>query len=144
MARSYYSVVLDHAADRVWAHIRSFGDYAWSGVDAAVSLEHGKAGDQVGAVRRIQGGGRDMRQRLLAMSDPDRSYTYEFVGASPFPVRSYCATIRVLPVVEGDKAFVEWSATFDCAEAEQERWSEHFATQGFAVWLASLRATLSV
>ena len=64
-------------------------------------------------------------------------------GASPFPVRNYRATIRVVPVVEADRAFVEWWATFDCAEADQERWTQHFANQGFAVWLAALRASLA-
>jgi hypothetical protein len=143
MAKAYYSVVLDHPADAVWAHIRSFGDYAWSGVDAAVWLDDGAAGDQVGAVRHIQGGGRDMRQRLLALSDVERSYTYEFVGASPFPVQDYRATIRVAPVVEGDRAFVEWWATFDCEPAEQKRWTTYFSRQGFGVWLAALGLSMA-
>jgi hypothetical protein len=28
------------------------------------------------------------------------------------------ATIRITPVIDGNRAFIEWSATFDCAEAE--------------------------
>lgn len=136
-------MVLDHAADAVWAHIRSFGAYAWSGVDADVTLEHGAAGDQVGAVRHIRGGGRDMRQRLLALSDVERSYSYEFADASPFPVHNYRATIRVTPVVEGDRAFVEWWATFDGEPAEQGRWTTYFSQQGFAVWLAALRLSMA-
>jgi len=143
VAKSYYSVVLDTTADSVWASIRSFGDYAWSGVDAAVALESGAVGDQVGAVRHIQGGGRDMRQRLLALSDVERCCTYEFVGPVPYPVRNYQATIRVAPVVECDRAFVEWWATFDCDAAEQEHWTEYFAKRGFAVWLASLRTVVA-
>lgn len=143
MATSYYSVVLDCPADAVWEHIRSFGDYAWAGVTAEVSLEGGAAGDQVGAVRRIQGGGRDMRQRLLSLSDTDRRYSYEFVGASPYPVRNYHATIHVVPVTEGDRAFVQWSAMFDCDEAERGRWSAYFAHEGFAVWLGALRTSLA-
>ncbi|HUB47091.1 MAG TPA: SRPBCC family protein [Acetobacteraceae bacterium] len=143
MARAYYSLVLDDPADAVWAHIRSFGDYAWSGVDAEVGLDDGAAGDQVGAVRHIRGGGRDMRQRLLALSDVERSYTYEFADASPFPVHDYRATIRVTPVVEGDRAFVEWWATFDCEPVEQERWTAHFSKQGFGVWLAALRLSMA-
>ena len=135
-------MVLDCPADVVWSHIRSFGDYAWAGVTAEVSLDNGKSGDQVGAVRHIRGGGRDMGQRLLALSDIERCYTYEFAGASPFPVSNYQATIRVAPVAEDDRAFVEWWATFDCAEADCERWSEFFTRQGFAVWLAALRTSL--
>ena len=54
MARSYYSVMLYHPADEVWAVIRPFDHYAWAGVESETIIEHGKAGDQVGAVRRGQ------------------------------------------------------------------------------------------
>jgi hypothetical protein len=57
----------------------------------------------------------------------------------PFPVRNYTATIRVVPVVESNQAFVEWWATFDCAAEDYDRWTSHFRDQGFAKWLAALR-----
>jgi hypothetical protein len=140
MAKSFYSTVLDHSADAVWAFIRSFGDYAWAGVESATIIEDGKAGDQVGAIRRVQVGERLIRQQLLAHSDIDRSYTYAFL--EPAPVRNYQAIIRIVPVVETGRAFVQWSATFDCAEDAVERWTHTFAHDGFAVWLASLRKVM--
>jgi len=143
MAKSYYSVVLDHAADDVWAVIRPFGHYAWAGVESETVIEHGKAGDQVGAVRRVTSGGNTMRQVLLAHSDVDRSYSYAFCGAPPFPVRDYAATIRVVPVVADNRSFVEWWATFDCAADERDKWVRHFETEGFAKWLAALRRFMS-
>src|SRR5215813_3084198 len=115
MAKSYYSIVLDHAADDVWAVIRPFGHYAWAGVESETIIEHGKAGDQVGAVRRVTNGGNTIRQVLLAHSDVDRSYSYAFCGAPPFPVRDYAATIRVVPVVAHHSTNDRLSATFDCA-----------------------------
>ena len=51
---------------------------------------------------------------------------------------NYAATIRVTPVVETDRAFVEWWATFDCAVEECERWTNYFEKEGFARWLAGL------
>jgi hypothetical protein len=36
-------------------------------------------------------------------------------------------------------AFVEWSATFDCADDERDRWVDYFEREGFARWLGSLR-----
>jgi hypothetical protein len=80
-------------------------------------------------------------QRLRAHSDVDRSYTYEFCEPSPFPVRDYEATLRVTPVVDGDRAFVEWWATFECAAEERDRWTAQF-NEGFAGWLHSLRGRL--
>jgi Polyketide cyclase / dehydrase and lipid transport len=138
MAKSYYSVVLDHPADEVWAVIRPFDHYAWAGVESKTIIEDGKAGDQVGAVRRVTYGENVLRQLLLAHSDIDRSYTYSFCATPPFPVRDYQATIRVTPVVADNHSFVEWWATFDCADDERDKWTKHFERQGFAKWLAAL------
>jgi hypothetical protein len=142
MAKSYYSIVLDHSAEAVWRTIRAFDQYGWAGVPGETVIEDGKAGDQVGGVRRFSGADRVIRQILLAHSDLERSYTYAFCDAAPFPVRNYVATIRVLPVVESGSAFVEWSAIFDCGEAELERWTTYFENEGFAKWLAALRRYL--
>lgn len=139
MAKSYYSVVLDHSVDDVWAVIRPFDHYAWAGVEAETVIEAGKAGDQDGAIRRVVVGDKTLRQILIAHSDLDRSYSYRFCDLPPFPVRDYTATIRVVPVVESGKAFVEWWATFDCAAEERDRWVDHFEKEGFAKWLAALR-----
>jgi hypothetical protein len=104
-------------------------------------IEDGKQGDQVSAIRRVDtGGGRIIRQILLAHSDIERSYTYAFDGPPPFPVRNYVATIRIAPIGDGHtQAFVEWWATFDCAAEERERWTRHFEQEGFAKWLGALR-----
>jgi len=139
MTTAFYSMMLDHSADAVWAVIRPFDHYAWAGVESETVIEDGKAGDQVGAVRRVVTGERTIRQRLLAHSDRERAYSYSLCEPSPFPVRDYVATIRVVPVVEDDRSLVEWSATFDCALDERARWRAHFERNGFAVWLAALR-----
>jgi hypothetical protein len=142
MAKSYYSIALDRSADDVWAVIRLFDHYAWAGVESETTIEDGKAGDQVAAVRRVVAGERIIRQKLLAHSDVDRSYTYALCDPQPFPVRNYVATIRVAPIVETNSAFVEWWATFDCAADEYERWTTYFEKDGFANWLAALRRFL--
>ncbi|MDE2227904.1 MAG: SRPBCC family protein [Alphaproteobacteria bacterium] len=138
MARSYYSAVLDHSAEEVWGVIRLFDHYAWAGVPSETVIEEGKAGDQVGAIRRVGTRDRTVRQVLLAHSDLDRSYTYALCDPTPFPVRDYTATIRVVPVVESNKAFVEWWATFDCTAEDRDRWVGYFTNDGFAKWLGAL------
>ena len=139
MAKSYFSTVLDSSADAVWSTIRDFSHYTWAGVPADTAMEDGKAGDALGGVRRVRSGERLIRQRLLAHSDLHRSYTYELCEPLPFPVRDYQATLRVTPVVDGNRAFVEWWATFDCAAEELERWTSYFRDEGFAKWLGALR-----
>lgn len=139
MARAFYSTVIDHSADEVWSVIRPFDHYAWAGVPSETIIEDGRAGDQIGSVRRIAVQGNVLRQRLLAHSDLDRSYSYAFASAPPFPVQNYLATISVTPIVETNQAFVAWAATFECDEEDRERMIEHFETKGFAVWLDALR-----
>ena len=143
MARSYFSTVLDLPAETVWRAIRDFGNYAWAGVPSETIIEDGKTGDAVGGVRRVQTGERVIRQQLLSHSDRDRSYTYALCEPPPFPVRDYVATLRVTPVVDGDRAFVEWWATFDCAADERERWTSYFRDEGFARWLGALRRSVT-
>jgi len=89
-------------------------------------------------VRRFSNAGGTIRQLLVAHSDRDRAYSYQFCDPVPFPVRDYLAMIRVVPVVADNRAFVEWSATFDCALDERDRWVDHFENNGFAKWLAAL------
>lgn len=139
MARSYSSLVLDHPATEVWRVIRPFDHYAWAGVESTTTIEDHKSGDQVGAVRRVSFGENVIRQRLLAHSDIERSYSYCFCGTAPFPVQDYEATLRVSPVTADNRSFVEWWATFDCAADERDKWVKHFELQGFAKWLAALR-----
>ncbi len=143
MTKAYYSTVFDQSADQVWSVVRDFGDYGiWvQGVDES-GVEDGKSGDAVGAIRYVRMGETQIRQRLLAHSDRERCYTYEFCPPARFPVHDYVATIRVSPVVDGGRAYVEWWATFDCAVEERAHWSKTFANS-FAGWLGSLRARLA-
>jgi hypothetical protein len=119
--------------------IRPFDHYGWAGVESETVIERGKAGDQVGAVRRVIYGENILRQVLLAHSDVERFYTYAFVGAPPVPVQDYVATIRVRPVAADGRSFVEWWATFDCAPEERGKWIRNLEQDGFARWLNALR-----
>jgi Polyketide cyclase / dehydrase and lipid transport len=133
--------VIDQTADTVWAAIRDFGDYTWAGV-TGTCIENGQSGDAIGGIRRFELNGITARQRLLAHSDRDRAYTYAFCESAPIPLRDYVATIRITPVTDGNRAFVEWWATFDCAEDEIDQ-RKTFYEQPFHNWLESLRTHLS-
>jgi Polyketide cyclase / dehydrase and lipid transport len=143
MARSYYSTVFDQSASRVWDAIRDFGGYRVWIPDADASIEDGRAGDAVGAVRDVRIGDLRIRQQLVAHSDVERSYSYTALEPLRFPeVHNFLATLRVTPVVDGDRAFVEWWVSFDCSTDELDRWTKQFADM-FAGWLESLRNVLS-
>jgi hypothetical protein len=142
MARAYYSTTFQEAAPAVWKIIRDFNNYpVWVGGAGESSIEDGKSGDTVGAVRSMHYKDRHVRQRLLALSDVERSQSYEFCGPPSLPMAGFRATLRVFEIVDGDRAFVEWWADFDCEEARRE---EVCATLSgwFEGWLESLRASL--
>ena len=142
MPKAYFSTVFEQPAESVSQAVRAFDDYGWAGTGIDAHVENGRQGDAVGGVRRVEAPGGPIRQRLLAHSDLERFYTYELCDPVPFPVQDYLATLRVTPVTDGDHAFVEWWATFECAEDEREKWIAHFRDDGFSVWLRSLRSRL--
>ena len=142
MAQAYYSTMFTQSADDVWSVIRDFNNYpVWVDGAGESEIEGGRSGDAVGAIRNVLYQGRRIRQKLLALSDVERAQTYAFDGEAPMPVCDYRATLRVVPVIDGSRAFVEWSATFDCADSEHARWHAHFMAS-FRMWLEALREHL--
>jgi hypothetical protein len=142
MPKPYYSTVLRQSDDDVWLAIRDFGSYSWARVPGETRIEEGKRGDAVGGIRNFHRNDLFIRQKLLAHSDRDRSYTYGFCEPASLPLRDCVATIRVTPITDGNHAFVEWWATFDCMDNEIDRWNAHFM-KSFHLWLEALRTHLT-
>ena len=122
MIKVYTSSVIDASADTVWAHIRDFnGLPKWHPAIADSRIEGNWPSDKVGCIRnfRLRDGGQ-IREQLLTLSDYDYQCTYSILE-SPMGVENYVATLRLTPVSDGDRTFVEWTAEFDCApEREAE------------------------
>jgi hypothetical protein len=142
MATAYYSTVFQQSAPELWKIVRDFNNYPiWVGGVGESEIEDGKSGDTVGAVRNALYQGRRIRQRLLAQSDVERSQTYQFCGEPTLPVTGFQATLRITPIVDGDRAFVEWWATFDCEPDSRDELTGTLRGW-FGKWLESLRGTL--
>ena len=111
----FVSSVVNAPAGQVWALVRDFnGLPAWTPFVAESRIELGAPADQVGCIRNfpLKDGGR-IRERLLALSDYEFSMTYSILE-SPMGVENYVATLRLTPVTDGDRAYAEWTADFDC------------------------------
>lgn len=125
MVKVYTSSVIEAPAERVWAAVRDFnGLPSWHPAIADSRIEQGQPADKVGCIRNfnLKGGG-NIREQLLALSDFDMSCSYSIL-ASPMGVENYVATLKLTPITDGNRAFAEWSAEFDCAperEAELAR-----------------------
>jgi hypothetical protein len=116
MARVYASSVINASAARVWARVRDFNGLSnWHPAIAESRIENGEPADKVGCIRNfsLRNGDR-LREQLLGLSDYDMFCTYSILD-SPMPLTNYVATLRLTPITDQDRTFVEWSAEFDCA-----------------------------
>jgi hypothetical protein len=118
MAHVYVSSVISAPAAKVWARVRDFNGLPnWHPAIAESRIENGEPADKVGCVRNfsLRNGDR-LREQLLALSDFDTYCTYSILD-SPMPLTNYVATLRLTPITDQDRTFIEWSADFDCAPA---------------------------
>lgn len=141
MPKAYASSVINAPADTVWAAIRDFNGLPdWHPGIADSVIEEGKRGDQVGAVRSFHlKDGAHIRERLLSHSDAERCYAYNF-ETTPFEVLNYHATLRVTPVTDGNRTFIEWWTTFDCPVEKIDEWVGIFAKGVFQSGFDALKA----
>ena len=140
MPKAYASTVLNAPAKEVWALIRDFNALpAWHPAVTNSEIEEGLTGHHVGAVRSFNlTDGAHLRERLLSFSDVDCHYSYNF-EKTPFSVLNYHATLRVTPVTDGHRAFVEWWTTFDCEPEKIDDWVHTFAGIVFKSGLDALK-----
>ena len=140
MPKAYASTVLNAPAKEVWALIRDFNALpAWHPAVTNSEIEEGLTGHHVGAVRSFNlADGAHLRERLLSFSDVDCHYSYNF-EKTPFSVLNYHATLRVTPVTDGHRAFVEWWTTFDCEPEKIDDWVHTFAGIVFKSGLDALK-----
>lgn len=115
MARAYASSVIKAPASRVWARIRDFnGLPSWHPRMRESRIENAEPADRVGCIRSFHlQNGDHLREQLLGLSDYDLFCTYTILE-SPMPVTDYVATLRLTPVTDGDRTFIEWTAEFAC------------------------------
>jgi hypothetical protein len=116
MARVYTSSVVNASAARVWTRVRDFNGLPnWHPAIAESRIENGEPADKVGCIRSfsLRNGDR-LREQLLGLSDYDMFCTYSILD-SPMPLTNYVATLRLTPITDQDRTFIEWSAEFDCA-----------------------------
>ncbi len=119
------STIIDAPLAEVWRLLRDFnGHEDWHPTIAQSRIEAGRAGDEVGAVRRFSlADGSVLRERLLALSDSEPGYSYCILDA-PLPLIGYVAHLRLKPVTDGRRTFWEWRSSFQTPpgrEAELER-----------------------
>ncbi len=121
MVKVVKSTILDHPIDRVWALLRDFnGHDRWHPAVRDSHIERGRGSDVVGCVRRFHlADGSELREQLLSLSDDGTSFTYCLLD-TPVPLFNYVATVRLLPVTDGDRTFWQWESSFSTRPGEDD------------------------
>jgi hypothetical protein len=140
MVKVYRSTVLNAPADRVWRDLRDFNGLAnWHPSIVSSRIEQGHPSDKVGCVRNFQlKDGARVREKLLSLSDYDYTCTSTILE-SPMDLRDYVATLRLFPVTEGNRCFIEWSAEFDCPQGKAAELAEAVGSGVFQPGLDALK-----
>ena len=143
MPRILVSSVVNAPAEEVWATIRPFDAVVdWLPFVKSSPIEDGGDPTRVGCVRVLtQADGEVFREVLVALSDAERSYSYTFVS-SPVPVRNHQTTLRVLPITDGDRSYVEWSSRFEI-DPKYETRLVNLMNQNFLAGLRNLAKEFS-
>lgn len=120
MTNVFRSSVINGPIDEVWAKIRDFNSLPdWHPLIADSRIEDNEPSDKVGCIRNFNlVGGGNIREQLLALSDVEHLCTYSIL-TSPLPIENYVAKLRLLPITDGKRTYVEWTATFN-SPAEEE------------------------
>jgi len=132
MPKVYTSSVINAPADRVWAQIRDFnGLPSWHPRIVQSRIEHDQPSDKIGCVRNFKlESGAQLREKLLGLSDYEYSCTYAIVE-SPMGVENYVATLKLTPITDANRSFIEWTAEFDCAPQDAAELIENIGTNVF-------------
>ncbi len=140
MAKVYRSTVLDAPAERVWRDLRDFNGLAtWHPLIGLSRIEKSHAADKVGCVRNLQlKDGSRIREKLLSLSDYDFSCSSVILD-SPMDLSDYVATLRLIPVTEGNRCFIEWSAEFECPPGKTAELSETVGDEWFQAGFDALK-----
>jgi hypothetical protein len=116
MAKIFRSSVIKSSIDNVWANALP----EWHPAFVDSHIESDEPGDKVGCIRNfnLKDGG-NIRERLLTLSDSEHLCTYTILE-SPLPVENYVATLRLLPITDGNQTYIEWTAEFNCSTEEEQ------------------------
>ena len=82
--------------------------------------------------------GSRIREKLLSLSDFDYTCTSAILD-SPMDLSDHFATLRLFPVTEGNRCFIEWSAEFDCPSEKAAELTETVRGGMFQTGLDALK-----
>jgi len=116
----YNTCIVNAPVDQVWGALRNFHDMSWaSGVIEDLKPVGNQASDQVGAKRILNGA---FHETLRGLDDVTKEIHYTIDDGpdvlSKDKVSGYTGHVRLSPVTDSNKTFVEWTSSWGAAEGD--------------------------
>jgi hypothetical protein len=142
MPRVYISSVIDAPAAKVWERVRDFnGLPRWHPRSATAGSRMASRPTRSAAFATSTFRTATASARSCWGCDYDMFCTYSILE-SPMPLTDYIATLRLTPITDGNRTFAEWTAEFECEEAEAEGLVNGIGTDVFQAGFAALQRNL--
>ena len=144
MVDVFRSAVIDAPVEAVWGVIRDFnGHDRWHPIVRDSHIEGGGPSDRVGCVRsfHVQSGAH-IREELTALSDQDKSFSYRILEAEVGLV-NYVAHMKLVPVTEDNRTFLQWWSRFDTPPGEEESLKRMVEEDVYQAGIEAIRAAVS-
>lgn len=144
MVEVFVSSVIPADVDRVWEAVRDFNAMPiWHPLIADSRIETGAPSDQIGCVRNFTlTDGSRIREKLLAQSDLEHSFTYSIVEAD-IPLQNYVAGMSLFPVTDGGITYATWTAKFTCPEGQEDELHKMVSNDVFQAGFDTLKQRFS-
>jgi hypothetical protein len=144
MTAVFVSTVLPAPVAEVWRIVRDFNALPnWVPFARSSRIEDGQPPDRVGCVRIVLlADGATVRERLVALSDYDMSFSYTLLDGPP-EVAEHLATLALAPVTDRGHTFASWEAEFSCRPDREAAVADHLARATFGAGFEGLHHRLS-
>jgi len=134
MGKTYQTTIIDAPLEKVWEKVRNFHDFSWAPnvVTSCIAVGDKKI-DQIGAKRVLN---KVFHETLVEYSELNRSFKYSIDDGPPpvskNDVKEYYGSVRLLPVTDSDKCFIEWSSRWESKSNEAEEFCHNIYIALFA------------
>ncbi len=144
MVKVYVSSIIKAQTIDVWNTIRDFNIMPnWHPLITRSMIEDGRPSDAIGCVRNFYlQDGTNIRERLLMLSDFDFSFSYAIVS-SDLDLDNYIATLKLIPVTDGNYTFAQWRANFNTTVEKEVEMANTISQDVFQAGFDALKEKFS-
>ena len=113
------SDVINVSVEEVWKKISAFDEFSDYHPGAVRSFYRHQAADQQGSIRRVEMSDGYVEE-LLVNIDPKNYHLEYSILKSSFPLDGYSAEIKLIPVTQDNRTFIQWNVSFTTTHPSPE------------------------